>query len=137
MHGQIWVIYFLNSLFYIRIYKFIGEVTRQSRNTIEPPLPVELAPVSSAKKRTASKDSSVEKTVLILQYYPIILIVTWCPLTIMRIFEYMDFYIPCWVYAFSLGMSNMQGICNAVVFFSVSAKSFVDIIFVEQCDSSL
>lgn len=113
MHGQIWVIYVLNSLFYARIHKFISHVTRESTaRSIS-------GSRSSKGSATGRKDKSVEKTVRILQYYPIILIVTWCPLTVMRVFEYSGFPIPCWVLAFSLGMTNLQGLCNAIVFFSV------------------
>jgi hypothetical protein len=132
MHGQIWVIYVLNSLFYVRIYKFITSINKDAQSA---DVSVQAAVVAGRNSRNSSvgskerststsSENSVEKTVKILQYYPIILIITWCPLIVMRVFEYAGFYIPCWVYAFSLGMTNMQGLCNAVVFFSVS-KSIV------------
>ena len=123
MHGQIWVIYLLNSVFYTRIYKYILKVAAEKKRT---------RTMSSARSRSdesgatnivsqvQSRENSVEKTVKILQYYPIILLVTWFPLIVMRVFEYASFHIPCWVYAFSLGMTNVQGLFNAVVFFSVS-----------------
>jgi len=128
MHGQIWLIYVLNSIFYIRIYKFIIAITKRARQSNDTSTQASIdcsVPRRSSfgegvpqRARTESKDSSVEKTVRILQYYPIILIVTWLPLIIMRVFEYASFDIPCWVFAFSLGMTNLQGLGNAVVFFS-------------------
>lgn len=124
MHGQIWVIYILNSVFYARIYKFITQITRDSADAISRPTSSSVTSTSTTRKVSGGgKDNSVEKTVRILQYYPIILIVTWCPLTIMRVFEYSGFAIPCWVLAMSLGMTNLQGLCNAVVFFSVGVPS--------------
>ena len=130
MHGQIWFIYVLNSFFYIRIYKFITAITNQSRRSNDPPAPVRTEETAvrrgsfgeaiPGRSRSESKDNTVEKTVKILQYYPIILIVTWLPLIVLRVFEYASFDIPCWAFTFSLGMTNLQGFCNALVFFSVS-----------------
>lgn len=119
MHGQVWMIYVLNSLFYVRIYKFIKAITAECRKGSE--ASAENVDGSMSSKRSESKDSSVEKTVKILQYYPVILIVTWGPLIVMRVFEYMSFTIPCWLLALSLGMTNLTGLGNAIVFFSVSA----------------
>lgn len=116
MHGQIWVIYLLNTFFYIRIYLYNGIVGRVSSHKVSRST-ADGAKLSNVSN-TSSKEDSVTKTIRILQYYPIILIVTWCPLIVMRVFEYAGSDIPCWVYSFSLGLTNLQGLFNAIVFFS-------------------
>jgi hypothetical protein len=74
---------------------------------------------SQANKKELTPAEVLSKTVMLLQYYPLVLIVTWLPIIVMRMFEYGSVNVGCFWLTATLGLSNLQGLGNAIVFFSV------------------